>query len=166
MPWASVFLVGNFGFADPVDGTMLPYLYWFVEVYAQILLILAAVFLIPSARRVAIERPFDFGLGLLAAALALRAVGPDLWPLAGRQIFTVAWVGPLAALGWCIAAARGRQRLVILALAAVITPVLASDAGNWVGVWVRYGGVCAVIAWRVCATRTRSSSPVRTSSAW
>ena len=146
VPWASVFLVGNFGFADPVDGTMLPYLYWFVEVYAQILLILAAVFLIPSARRVAIERPFDFGLGLLAAALALRAVGPDLWPLAGRQIFTVAWVGPLAALGWCIAAARGRQRLVILALAAVITPVLAWDAGNWVGVWVRYGGVFAVIA--------------------
>ena len=51
-----------------------------------------------------------------------------------------------AALGWCIAAARGRQRLVILALAAVITPVLAWDAGNWVGVWVRYGGVFAVIA--------------------
>lgn len=146
VPWASVFLVGNLGFADPVDRTMLPYLYWFVEVYAQILLILAAVFLIPPARRAAIERPFGFGLGLLAAALALRAVGPDLWPLAGRQIFTVAWVGPLAALGWCVAAARGRERFVVLALAAGITPVLAWDGGNWLGAWVRYGGVFAVIA--------------------
>jgi acyl-CoA synthetase (AMP-forming)/AMP-acid ligase II len=145
VPWASVFLVGNFGFGDPVERTMLPYLYWFVEVYVQILLGLALLFLWPAARRAALGRPFRFGLALLVAALVARAVGPALWPLGGRQIFTLPWVAPLAAFGWCAAVARGRQRWLVLALAAAMMPVLAWDGGNWVGAWVRYGGVAVVI---------------------
>src|SRR3546814_744159 len=31
VPWASVFMVGNFGLADPVNHTMVPFLYWLVE---------------------------------------------------------------------------------------------------------------------------------------
>lgn len=145
VPWASVFLVGNLGFGDPATYTMLPYLYWFVEVYAQLLLALAAVFLLPAARRAAVEAPFAFAVGLLFVALALRVAVPALWPLGGRQIFTPAWVAPLAALGWCVAVARGRETLVVLALAAVILPALAWDGGNWLGSWVRYGGVLAAI---------------------
>src|SRR3546814_12639050 len=33
VPWASVFLVGNFGLGDPVNHTMVPFLYWFIEAY-------------------------------------------------------------------------------------------------------------------------------------
>ncbi len=154
VPWASVFLVGNFGIADPVDHTMLPYLYWFVEVYAQLLLVLAAVFLVPAARRAATGTPFGFALGFLALALAARAVVPGLWDLGGRQIFTLAWVAPLAALGWCVAVARGRQTLAVLALAAAVLPLLAWGGGNWMGAWVRYGGVFAAIALLALAPAT------------
>ena len=49
--WPSVFLVGNLGFAAPPHR--MPYLYWFVEAYAQTILLSAAVFSIPSVRRVA-----------------------------------------------------------------------------------------------------------------
>jgi hypothetical protein len=47
--WPSVFLVGNLGLFDPKH--MLPYLYWFVEAYAQIILIWAGLFCIPRVRR-------------------------------------------------------------------------------------------------------------------
>ena len=146
VPWASVFLVGNFGLGDPAERTLLPYLYWFVEVYAQLMLLLAALWLWPAARRAALERPFRLGLGLLAGSLVLRAAWPEIWPLGGRQIFTLAWVAPLAAFGWCAATARGRERWLVLALAAAILPLLAWAGGNWTGSWVRYGGMIAVVA--------------------
>ena len=41
-------LVGNFGFTTPDEQLMLPYSSWFVEVFVQILLIWAGLFLIPS----------------------------------------------------------------------------------------------------------------------
>jgi hypothetical protein len=43
IPWASVFLVGNLGFAEPDRHEMLPYLYWFVEAFAQLLLLWGAL---------------------------------------------------------------------------------------------------------------------------
>ena len=51
IPWASVFLAGNLGFGDPVNHTMIPYLYWFVEAYAQLLLLAAAAFARCSSNR-------------------------------------------------------------------------------------------------------------------
>lgn len=145
VPWASVFLVGNFGLADPASRTMLPFLYWFVEVYVQLLLGLSLLFLLPPARRAAIGAPFRFGLGLLAAAAIARVAGPSFWPLGMRDIFTLPWVLPLVAFGWCAAVAEGRQRLVVLALAALVMPALAVAGGNWVGAWVRYGAVFATL---------------------
>ncbi len=44
VPWGSVFLVGNFGLADPSERTMLPFLYWFVEAYVQMVVIWAGLF--------------------------------------------------------------------------------------------------------------------------
>jgi peptidoglycan/LPS O-acetylase OafA/YrhL len=147
IPWASLLLVSNFGIGSPDERTMLPFLYWFVEVYVQLMLLLAALFLLPPARRAVRARPFGFALGLLAAAVAARAVGPALWDLGGRQIFTLPWVAPLAGFGWCAAVARdGRQRRLVLGLAALVMPALAWDGGNWVGSWVRYGTMFAVIA--------------------
>ena len=57
--WPSVFLVGNLGLFDPRH--MLPYLYWFVEAYAQIILIWAGLFCLPHVRRAAGRDPFSFG---------------------------------------------------------------------------------------------------------
>src|SRR4029453_9081343 len=69
-PWASLFLVGNLGLTDPAE--MLPYLYWFVEAYAQIMLIFVGLFAWRPARRWASEEPFRFGLALLAAAVTAK----------------------------------------------------------------------------------------------
>lgn len=161
LPWASLLLIGNFGFADPARGDMLPYLYWFVEVFVQLMLALATAFLIPVVRRTALASPFRFGLALLAVALAARVIGPVLWPLGGRQIFTLPWVLPMAAFGWCAAAAAtGRDRLLVLGLAAVVLPGLAWHGGNWVGSWVRYGAQFLVLAALMFAPPIRTPARV------
>ena len=105
VPWASVFLVGNLGFADPARHTMLPFLYWFVEVFVQLLLVWAVVFLIPGVRRMAARDPFRLRMALLAAAVAARFAVPALWPIGGREIFTLPWILHLAVFGWCAACA-------------------------------------------------------------
>lgn len=147
VPWASVFLVGNVGVADPVRLSMLPYLYWFVEAYAQILLVWAGVFLFPRARHLAASDPFRLGMALLAAALVARFLGPMLWPIAGREIFSLPWVFYLAVFGWCAAVADTRaRRLLVAAAAVVVMPIVAFTGGNWIGSWMRYELQFAVIA--------------------
>lgn len=147
VPWASVILTGNFGFADPVRQDMLPYLYWFVEAYTQLLIAMALLALIPTVRRLIGTAPFHFGLLLLAGASAARLVGPELWPLGGRQIFTLPWIFYLCAFGWCVATADSwGRRLAVLAAASVLMPAAAYLGGNWFGAWIKYGAQFAVIA--------------------
>ncbi len=147
VPWLSVFLVGNFGAGDPVNQDMLPYLYWFVEAYAQMLLVFAALALAKPARRWIAVDPFRFGLVLLVGACLARQWGPELWPLGGRQIFTLPWVFHLCAFGWCIATADSlRRRLIVLAAAALVMPWVAWAGGNWFGAWIKYAAQFAVIA--------------------
>lgn len=147
VPWASIFLVGNFGIADPGRHTMLPFLYWFVEAYVQMLAVLAGLLLIPAMRAVARSDAFLFGLLLLVGAVVLRFVGPAVWPIGGRQIFTLPWVFYLCAFGWCAAVADSqRQRLLVLGLALTLMPLVAYAGGNWIGSWVKYGLQVAVLA--------------------
>lgn len=147
VPWASVILIGNFGFADPVRQDMLPYLYWFVEAYAQLLLVFAGLALLPSVRRLIGVAPFRFGMVLLAATCLLRIVGPELWPLGGRQIFTLPWIFYLAALGWCAATAdTPARRLAVLLAALVVMPSAAFLGGNWYGAWIKYSAQFGVVA--------------------
>ncbi|WP_265519195.1 AMP-binding protein [Nitratireductor luteus] len=147
LPWASVFLVGNFGLADPGRHSMLPFLYWFVEAYAQTLVVLAGLFLAPAVRDFARTDAFRFGLLLLLGAVAFRFAGPMLWPIGGRQIFTLPWVFYLFSFGWCAALAESRrQRLLVLALAGIVMPLVAYDGGNWIGSWVKYGLQFVIVA--------------------
>lgn len=147
VPWVSVLLAGNLGFGDPVRQDMLPYLFWFVEAYTQLLLVLALLTLIPNVRRLIGSAPFHFGLLLLAGAYAARLVGPELWPLGGRQIFTLPWIFYLCAFGWCAATADSRsRRLAVLAAAALLMPASAYLGGNWFGAWIKYSAQFAVIA--------------------
>lgn len=146
VPWGSVFLISNFGIGDPIHHDRLPFLYWFVEAYAQMLLLLAALVALPPVRRLVARSPFAFGLFLLALAMVLRVTGPSLLGLGGRMLFTVPWVLYLLALGWMVAVAQGRQRWVVLLAASVVLPLVAWMGGNWHGSWIKYGMVWAVVA--------------------
>jgi acyl-CoA synthetase (AMP-forming)/AMP-acid ligase II len=148
VPWASVALVGNWGIADPTQREMLPHLYWFVEAYTQMLLVLAVPFLWPRVRQAVARDPFPFGLVLLGAAMVARVVGPELWAIGGRQIFTLPWVFYLCAIGWCIATADTlRRRLMVLAASAVVMPLVAYMGGNWYGAWIKYMSLLGVVGW-------------------
>lgn len=135
--WPSVFLVGNLGIFDPRH--MLPYLYWFVEAYAQIMLLVAGLFSLPWIRRKATQAPFASGLVALGLTIAVKFAAPLLWPVGGVQIFTVTDVLYLAAFGWCaFFAAKPSQRLALLAAAVIAFPVMAYWGGNWTGSWVKF----------------------------
>lgn len=162
VPWASVALVGNFGLADPARHEMLPYLYWFVEAYVQMLLAVALPFLWPGVRRRVARDPFPFGLTLLAVAVVARLVGPELWPLGGRQIFTLPWVFYLCALGWCVATADSpHRRWIVLAAAAVIMPAAAWLGGNWHGAWIKYSMLLCAVAWLLFRPRLSLPAPLQ-----
>ncbi|MHA7876901.1 AMP-binding protein [Roseivivax sp.] len=143
VPWASVALIGNFAVTVPETGLMLPYLYWFVEAYVQMCLLLVLLFWPAPMRRWLSRSLFGTGLALLALGVALRITLPEVWPLpAGRSQFSVPWVFYLFALGWCIAAAQSLpRRLLVLGAAAVILPMAAWLGGNWYGSWSKYLGL-------------------------
>jgi hypothetical protein len=154
VPWASLFLVGNLGLTDP--ARMLPYLYWFVEAYAQVILLTAALFAWPSARRWAAARPFGFGLALLAATVAAKFLVPLAWNVGAAQIFTVTDVLYLAVFGWCVHFARSmNQRAITLVLATMLFPVLAYTGGNWIGSWVKFSLQLLVVATLLYLPRLR-----------
>jgi acyl-CoA synthetase (AMP-forming)/AMP-acid ligase II len=154
VPWASLFLVGNLGLTDPAK--MLPYLYWFVEVYAQVILLAAALFAWRSARRWAAARPFGFGLALLATTVAAKFLVPLIWKVGAAQIFTVTDVLYLAVFGWCVHFARSmNQRAITLVLATMLFPVLAYTGGNWIGSWVKFSLQLLVVATLLYLPRLR-----------
>jgi acyl-CoA synthetase (AMP-forming)/AMP-acid ligase II/surface polysaccharide O-acyltransferase-like enzyme len=145
VPWASVFLVSNFGLTTPETHLMLPYLYWFIEAYIQMSLLLLALCWPAPVRRLLESQPLYIGFGLLAFALLLRLI-PEFWPMqAGRSQFTVPWVFYLVALGWCIAFAQSaRQRLMVLSAATFTLCAAAYMGGNWYGGWIKYMSLLGV----------------------
>lgn len=147
VPWASVFLIGNFAVTTPETHLMLPYLYWFVEAYAQISLVLLVLFRSGRMRGWLHASPFSIGLALLGGGVILRLTLPEIWPLpAGRSQFSVPWVFYLFALGWCIAAAKNaRQRVLVMMAAAIILPAAAWLGGNWHGSWIKYLSLLGVV---------------------
>ncbi|WP_041413908.1 AMP-binding protein [Sinorhizobium fredii] len=139
VPWASVFLVGNFGFADPERHSMVPYLYWFIEAYCQMVLVFGALFAVPFVRRFAAVRPFAAGMALLAAAFAARLAMPQLWEIGNRQIFTLPWIFHLAVVGWCAALAQNwAQRLAVMVAGTGIFLFLGLYEGVWIGTKIKY----------------------------
>lgn len=150
--WPSFLLIGNLGFVQPPH--MMPYLYWFVEAYVQIMLVWAALFGIPKLRTFAGGNPFGFGMILLAAATTAKFLVPHLWNIGGPQIFTLPDVFYLAALGWCVHFATcWRKRLTMVVVAALLCPVLAWTGGNWLGSWVKFASVLGAVLVLVHARR-------------
>ncbi len=139
MPWASVVMGGNFGFADPERHTMLPYLYWFVEAYCQMLLLFAGFFALPPVRKMAAWSPFSAGLVLLGVALLSRLIIPDLWQIGNRQIFTLPWMLYLAAIGFLAGFAdTTSKRLLLMAAGMIVFSFFAFYESIWIGTRVKY----------------------------
>jgi hypothetical protein len=77
--WPSLLLIGNTGIADyDIVGGFL-WIYWFVEVYAQTILLVAGLFLIAPLRRWIAAHPLAAGLIATAFALVLRHYTPAVW---------------------------------------------------------------------------------------
>ncbi|UTW13075.1 AMP-binding protein [Marinobacterium rhizophilum] len=154
VPWVSALLLGNFALTTPETQQMLPFLYWFVEAYVQISLLIAIPFMIPALRRRLAgqqhnsdRRRFQFGLWLFGVAAIARFSIPEVWPMQGRALFTVPWVLYMFALGWCISTAQSqRERLLVLGLACLIMPLAAYMGGNWHGGWIKYMSLLALVA--------------------
>ena len=149
LPWASLLLAGNLGFADPGQKTMLPFQFWFVEAYAQLCLVMAAGFSLAPVRRAVRRHPFALAMGLVVFAFGLRYAVPFIYDIGGRKIFLLTSVLWLPALGWCAFFAESRrQKLALLALAGFLCPFAAYTGGNWQGAWIMYMmqiGVLAVL---------------------
>lgn len=159
-PIGSALLISNFGIGSPATFDGLPFLYWFVEAYAQMLVLLAGLVMVPPVRRLVAERPLTFGAGLLAGAMVLRLGSPSLMALGGQIKFTLPWVLYLLALGWMIGVAQGRQRWLVLGLAALVMPLVAWLGGNWYGSWIKYGMVFAAIALLLFRPQVRLPRPL------
>lgn len=152
VPWASVFLVGNLGFGHPDSRTLLPFLYWFVETYVQLMLLVALVFAMPPVRKAAARRPFEAGLICLAPCLALRVVVPMAFDLGDRAGFNPTWLMFLLPMGWCAYFADTTRKKALLAVIAITaTAIAAAHGGNWHGAWIRYGltaaGLLLLLYW-------------------
>ncbi|WP_049733025.1 AMP-binding protein [Rhizobium ecuadorense] len=146
VPWASVTLTGNFGYAEPERHQMLPYLYWFIEAYAQTLLVFSLVFAVPAVRRLARAQPFAFSLALLGLAVAARFSLPLLFDIGRRQIFTLYWGLHLGMFGWCAGlAGRKAQRIILSAVAAIVLGYLAFWETLWIGTTVKYLTIFAAL---------------------
>ena len=147
VPWGSALLISNFGIGDPVDHDRLPFLYWFVEAWAQMLILLVGLAMLPGVRRMVRENPFRAGLYALAGAMVLRLWEADLLGVGGRKLFTVPWVAYLACFGWLVGCADTvRRKWVVLGLAAVVMPLVAWLGGNWYGAWLKYSCIFGVLA--------------------
>ncbi len=113
--WANVALVNNY----TADGVW-RYWYWFVEVLAQTLAVVALVLAVPAVRRLEAHRPFPFALALLAVALVVREI-PMGDP--ANDIYRTHSVLFLFVLGWaaCVATTTP-SKLAVSAIAVLVVP--------------------------------------------
>lgn len=137
VPWASLFLLGNLGFADPAEHTMLPFQFWFVEAYAQLCLLTALAFSFGQVRRAVARKPFAIAFIAMLLAFGLRYCVPLAYDVGTRKIFLLSYVLWLPLLGWAAYfAQKTSQKLLLLGALAVLCPVAAWLGGNWTGAWV------------------------------
>ncbi|WP_343562713.1 AMP-binding protein [Kiloniella sp. b19] len=145
-PWASALLVGNLGLVHPLDREMLPFLYWFVELYVQSVLLIYLLLCISSVRDYAKNNSFEFALALIGLGLLLRFGLAETWDFSGRQIFTLPWNFYLVGFGWAICFAKTtRQKLTLLVLGLIAFPAAAYFGGNMTPGWVKYSLQIVVI---------------------
>lgn len=114
----------TFMYSNLVDMTLNDGLsFWFIELLAQLVLVMTLLFSWKGLRRAAAANPRRFGFGLLAVSLAARFVGPLLWDtdhLLNRVPHAFVW---LIAFGWCVYFMQSMsERLVLTAVAVGTAP--------------------------------------------
>ncbi len=139
-PWQSLFLIGNLGL-DGYSTANTPLItFWFVEAYAQILLLTAALFAIPRLRRAVRARPFATGLLGLAIALSLRPLADMALDLGEMRYFFTPRILYVPLIGWCIYFADTVWRKWIMSAVVVILVTGMMWVEGTIGVtivWVR-----------------------------
>jgi acyl-CoA synthetase (AMP-forming)/AMP-acid ligase II/acyl carrier protein len=152
--WPSLLLIGNTGIADyEIVGGFL-WTYWFVEAYAQNILLVAGLFLIAPLRRWIAAHPLGAGLIATAFALPLRHYTPAVWDAGEMKNLMTSMVLYMPALGWAIAFAETRNAKAVLSLVAVAVAAFILFTGAWhaLALWIRAGilvGACLLLIWRV-----------------
>jgi non-ribosomal peptide synthetase component E (peptide arylation enzyme) len=152
--WPSLLLIGNTGIADyEIVGGFL-WIYWFVEAYAQTILLVAGLFLIAPLRRWITVHPLAAGLIATAFALALRHYTPAVWDAGEMKNLMTAMVLYMPALGWAIGFAETTRAKTALSLISVAVAAFILFTGAWhaLALWIRAGilvGACLLLVWRV-----------------
>jgi hypothetical protein len=152
--WPSLMLIGNTGIADyDIVGGFL-WTYWFVEAYAQTILLVAGLFLIAPLRRFIAAQPLATGLIATAIALPLRHYTPAVWDAGEMKNLMTTMVLYMPALGWAICFAETRRAKLALSLVSVAVAAFILFTGAWhaLALWIRAGilvGACLLLVWRV-----------------
>lgn len=96
--------------------------YWYFEVFAQVMVVVALLFAIPAVRRGERRAPFGFALGVLELTLVFRF---DLVQLGGEynEAFRTHTVAFFVALGWCAQRATTVGKRLAVSVAVVLTTV-------------------------------------------
>ncbi|GAB2176222.1 AMP-binding protein [Dongia sp. agr-C8] len=152
--WPSLLLIGNTGIADyKIVGDFL-WTYWFVEAYAQTLLVAAGLFLIAPLRRRIAAHPLAAGLIATTLALPLRHFTPAVWDAGEMKNLMTTMLLYMPALGWAICFAETRRAKAALSLVAVAVAGFILFTGAWqaLALWIRAAilvGACLLLIWRV-----------------
>lgn len=135
--WQSILLVSNFVSPNfDVVGS-----FWFVQVLAQIYVVLIILFSIPGLRRMIGEKPWESSVAMTIASLAIALLSDYIWPT--NELFhrVPQWYLWTAFLGMAIVLADSMARRLIvsglLLLAAAtgmvnLSPFLAIAAVVWI----------------------------------
>ncbi|MBA4011945.1 MAG: AMP-dependent synthetase [Phenylobacterium sp.] len=111
--------------------------YWFLEVLLQCMVILALLFAIGPVRRFAVRKPWEFGLALLAGALACRVIASLILPHEYLLERTPDSVFYLLAFGWCLHRATTTTRKLMLTVACL--GIAALQAAGPPEIWEHFG---------------------------
>ncbi len=91
--------------------------YWFVNAYAQVMVLACLPFALPSLRKRIVAQPFPSGLtALCAVALAFEGLALETVDSGWRQRHPVAAL-ELIVIGWCVFWARDRREKAAIAVA-------------------------------------------------
>ncbi len=115
--WKWFALIANFPAAfDRIIQPDLFFPYWFVAAYAQVILLVALLFLLRPVRTQVAKDPFRAGLVATAVLTVILAFLPD-FGLGARLIRLPHGMLQLVGIGWCVAfAVTRRQKLAALGL--------------------------------------------------
>lgn len=94
--------------------------FWFIEVFFQVMILMAVFFSIPPLRNAVAARPLGWGVGAVAGLGALHVASNQ----SGFPLPPIALWSGIVALGWCIHFAQSNRDRVLLSLSALALPWL------------------------------------------